>query len=359
MKCIKCDMEIPDDSLYCNYCGRKQSREYSKGKKQRGNGMGSVFKLPNGKYRAVITVGYDADGHRKQKTKSGFKTKKEALEYLPKLKEAPEGEKIKFNRLYEMWKDTHFLTIGKSKQQSYNTAYKRCADLYFKNVDEIKLNDMQKIVDACPGAYYPKQDIKVLLNNVLRYGVMNEYCKVNYAEYIKLPPLEKSKKTAFTDDEITLIWKTFDNGNTFAGYILIMIYTGMRYGEISTIEKENIFIEDRYMIGGIKTDAGKNRQILISEKIAPIVEKFYNSCSEKLLEMSEEEFYSNFKSTLTEAGTRPLTPHCCRHTFATLMAKAEIQPSIIKEAAGHANYSTTLGYTHIPLKTKLEAVNKI
>lgn len=330
-----------------------------RGKKQRGNGTGSVYKLPNGKYRAVVVLGYDTNKKRVQRTKSGFKTKREALEYLPKLREAPNIEKIKFNKLYEMWKNTHFLTIGKSKQQSYNTAYKRCSSLYFKNVDEIKLDDMQKVVDNCPGAYYPKQDIKVLLNNVLRYGVMNEYCKVNYAEYIKLPPLEKSKKTAFTDEEIKNIWTVYNNGNTFSGYILIMIYTGMRYGEISTIRKEDIHIAERYMMGGIKTDAGKDRQILISEKIAPIVERFYNICDKKLLEMSEEDFYNRFKAALNEAKTRPLTPHCCRHTFATLMAKAEVQPSIIKEAAGHANYSTTLGYTHIPLKTKLEAVNKI
>lgn len=330
-----------------------------RGKKQRGNGTGSVYKLPNGKYRAVVVLGYDTNKKRVQRTKSGFKTKREALEYLPKLREAPNIEKIKFNKLYEMWKSTHFLTIGKSKQQSYNTAYKRCSSLYFKNVDEIKLDDMQKVVDNCPGAYYPKQDIKVLLNNVLRYGVMNEYCKVNYAEYIKLPPLEKSKKTAFTDEEIKNIWAVYNKGNTFSGYILIMIYTGMRYGEISTIRKEDIHIAERYMMGGIKTDAGKDRQILISEKIAPIVERFYNICDKKLLEMSEEDFYNRFKAALNEAKTRPLTPHCCRHTFATLMAKAEVQPSIIKEAAGHANYSTTLGYTHIPLKTKLEAVNKI
>lgn len=330
-----------------------------RGKKQRGNGTGSVYKLPNGKYRAVVVLGYDTNKKRVQRTKSGFKTKREALEYLPKLREAPNIEKIKFNKLYEMWKNTHFLTIGKSKQQSYNTAYKRCSSLYFKNVDEIKLDDMQKVVDNCPGAYYPKQDIKVLLNNVLRYGVMNEYCKVNYAEYIKLPPLEKSKKTAFTDEEIKNIWAVYNKGNTFSGYILIMIYTGMRYGEISTIRKEDIHIAERYMMGGIKTDAGKDRQILISEKIAPIVERFYNICDKKLLEMSEEDFYNRFKAALNEAKTRPLTPHCCRHTFATLTAKAEVQPSIIKEAAGHANYSTTLGYTHIPLKTKLEAVNKI
>lgn len=356
--CVKCGKQIEDDSIFCRYCGRKQTRDFKKGKKQRGNGTGSVFKLKNGTYRAVITMMYK-DGQRIQRTKSGFKSKKEALEYLPILKNEPQTKDIKFFDLFEMWRSTHYITIGKSKQQTYNTAYKRCKDLYFRNAAEIKLNDMQTIVDNCPGGYYPKHDIKVLLNNMFRYAKINEFCTVNFAEYIKLPPLEKSKKDAFTDDEIESLWKLYESGNEFTGYILIMIYTGMRYGEISTIKKENIYLEERYMIGGIKTDAGKNREILINEKIYPIMCRFYDKCSDKLLELSEERFYKQFKECLAAANTRPLTPHCCRHTFSTLMAKAEVQPAIIKEAAGHANYSTTLGYTHIPLKTKLDAVNRI
>ncbi len=357
MLCVKCKKEIDDNSLYCKYCGTKQTK-LKKATKSRGNGTGSVFRLPSGKYRVAVTLGY-IDGQRIQKTKSGFKTKKEALEYIPLLKASSKENKIQFCKLFEIWKDSHYLTIGKSKQNSYNTAYKRCKDLYLMNVDEIRLADMQKIVDNCPGAYYPKQDIKVLLNNVLRYGVINLYCNVNYAEFIKLPPLEKSKKTAFTQDEIIKIWDAYNNGTDFAKYILIMIYTGMRYGEISQIKKENINLAERYMIGGIKTDAGKNRQIMIPDKIFPIVEKIYFSSGTKLVEMNSEHFYSSFHACLKEAGTRPLTPHCCRHTFSTLMAEAGIQPAIIKEAAGHANYSTTLGYTHIPIKAKLEAVNKI
>ena len=359
MKCIKCDKEITDGSMYCSFCGRKQIKESNKGKKVRGNGTGSVYRLPNGKYRAAVVLGY-VDGLPVRKTKSDFTSKKAALEYIPTLRNAHSDCKdIKFSEVFEQWKASHYLNIGKSKQISYNTAYKRLAPLHFRKMSEIRFDDMQKLVDACPGAYYPKQDMKVLLNKVFGYALINEYCKVNYAEHIKLPPLEKSKKDAFTEDEINNFWKAYENGDEFSGYILVMIYTGMRYGEISTILKENIHLDERYMIGGIKTEAGKNRQILIAEKIVPIMEKLYSKSKKLLVEMSEEEFYLRFKDSIKIASVRPLTPHCCRHTFATLMAKNNVHSSIIKEAAGHANYSTTLGYTHIPLETKLEAVNKL
>lgn len=43
MKCIKCKKEIPDESLYCNYCGKKQSVEKAKHHK-RGHGTGTISK---------------------------------------------------------------------------------------------------------------------------------------------------------------------------------------------------------------------------------------------------------------------------------------------------------------------------
>ena len=360
MQCLKCKKEIPDESIYCNFCGRKQIKELKKSKKSRGNGQGTVYKLPNGTFKIEITLAY-IDGKRIRRTKAGFKTKKEALDYIPTLRNELEDKKdIKFCELFEMWKNTHYRTIGKSKQSSYNTAYKHCSTLYFRYISTIKLNDMQTVVDNRQGGYYPKHDIKVLLNHMFRYAKINEYCSTNYAEYIKLPPLEKSNKVAFNEHEIQNLWDDYNSGNSFSGYILIMIYTGMRYGEISTILKENIHLDKQYIIGGIKTDAGKNREIPIADKILPIVKNLYLQNEKKLVELSEKVFYEEFKDTIKRIKARPvLTPHCCRHTFSTLMAERGVQPAIIKETAGHANYSTTLGYTHISLKSKLDAANKI
>ena len=68
MNCTKCGVELLDGSVFCHICGKKQLRE--KKTKARGNGQGSVFKLPSGKYKAMVTVGYviTAEGKRRRKT---------------------------------------------------------------------------------------------------------------------------------------------------------------------------------------------------------------------------------------------------------------------------------------------------
>lgn len=60
MKC--CGHDLPDGAKFCPYCGKKAVRE--RGKKKRGNGTGSVYQLPSGKWRGAVEIGsyLDDDG---------------------------------------------------------------------------------------------------------------------------------------------------------------------------------------------------------------------------------------------------------------------------------------------------------
>ena len=86
MKCRKCSRQLPEGSSYCCWCGTKQERHHST--RTCGNGMGSVFRLQNGKWRAEVTLGYK-NGKRVCRTKSGFTTKRDALSYLPTMTALP------------------------------------------------------------------------------------------------------------------------------------------------------------------------------------------------------------------------------------------------------------------------------
>ena len=72
MQCRKCKTELPDGAAYCYVCGIKQEKP-QKRTKARGNGTGTVYQLPNGKYVAEVTLGY-LNGKRRKKTLpySGF-----------------------------------------------------------------------------------------------------------------------------------------------------------------------------------------------------------------------------------------------------------------------------------------------
>ena len=54
-----------------------------------------------------------------------------------------------------------------------------------------------------------------------------------------------------------------------------MIYTGLRPTELLEILTENVHLEEKYMIGGIKTDAGKDRIIPLNDKIIPLIKNRY------------------------------------------------------------------------------------
>ena len=136
MKCRKCKAEIPDESKYCLKCGAKQSVQQRT--KSRGNGQGSVYKLPNGTWIAIKTLGYriepDGKSHRITRSKSGFKTKKDAVEYLPQLSTAKKEISITFQKLYDTWMPTH--KASKSTMDCYSAAMKHFQPVWFLKVAE-------------------------------------------------------------------------------------------------------------------------------------------------------------------------------------------------------------------------------
>ena len=84
MQCIKCKKEIPDNSAYCNYCGKKQATEKRRSRK-RANKQGSVYKLSGKRskpYAAVLPARYGEYGEVKRTVLGYFATKTEALNAL-------------------------------------------------------------------------------------------------------------------------------------------------------------------------------------------------------------------------------------------------------------------------------------
>ena len=84
MKCRKCKAELTAEARFCHLCGAKQ--DVTKKPKTRGNGTGSVFKLPNGTWIAIRTVGWSLDeaGEKvKELTTEKHRIKRAALGAAP------------------------------------------------------------------------------------------------------------------------------------------------------------------------------------------------------------------------------------------------------------------------------------
>ena len=365
MLCKKCKKEIPDESKFCNLCGAKQLRE--KSIKKRGNGQGTVYKGSDGKWIAEYTIGWDeVDGKmkRRMKRKKGFATKNEAIEYMPNLKtELPQQDmNVKFKDLYSKWLNGHTEKVTQSTINCYKSAYKYFLPLYYSEVAKIRTEHLQKCIDECPHGKRTKENMKALGTSLWKYAMQLDIVDRNYAEYIYIKKEATAEKIVFTADQLQTMWDHVDAVPDIK-YVLVLCYTGMRITELAVALTADYHPDKDYFITGVKTEAGKNRVITISPKIRPFFDDFGKG-NHLFTELSSKRFRNEVYypaldalglDKLDENGEHIYSPHCCRHTFATLMKNVEAPPTDKQKLIGHSKFEMTAHYTH----TDIESLKKI
>ena len=361
--CIKCTAALPENALFCHICGKKQVTQ-KRVNTRRGNGTGSVYR--RGKtYEAAVVLGYKLEGGRAvpvRCTKGGFKTKKEALEYIPTLKQTNPRKTPTLHDLYQRYSNSRqFDKLSDSRKEKYAIVWRKIEKETFINIDFLTVSDLQAMVDRHAKTYYPARDIKDLISKLYQLALPDRFVSLNLAEYIELPPLNAKEREAFCKEDITKLWNDYLDGNWWTGYILLMIYTGMMPGELQCAKKEHILWDAKQILGaGIKTGVRKQTPIVLADVILPVLADLCeHTPGDKLISCGRDAFYDKYYEALARAGCKRLTPYSCRHTAATALVLENIAPSIIQKVMRHAKFSTTEQYIHISVDPMLEAVNKL
>jgi integrase len=362
--CIFCKKEIPQNSIFCNWCGKKQ--EIKTKKTRRGNGTGSVYKDDHGKYTAEITLGYTVKNEKKQrkiKRKKGFSTKKSALDWIENVKRGNiRPETITVSQLWETFVNSN-ADLSKSKKVAYRIAYNKISsDVAFRKIDTFSVSELQDITDEFGTSYYTKRDIKNLLSHLYKIAIMDDYVTNNKAQYIRLPKHQSDERAVFSDAEISTVWADFNNApSKITAAVLTLLYTGIRPGELLTIRSENVDIENHTMTGGIKSEKSKRRKIIIPDKITNVVNYLLSFGDDLLCYYPYKNlFYDEYQIKRDQLRLpEQLTPYCCRHTYITRLTALNASPAMLQELAGHDDYETTLNYTHLSISERLELVNKL
>ncbi|MGI6349663.1 MAG: tyrosine-type recombinase/integrase [Eubacteriales bacterium] len=338
--------------------------------KRRANNTGTIYKMSGSRskpWRARVCTGYNKDGKRNWLTIGYFGTKAEAERAIALHEIQPVSEKknIKLSELYDEWSKTAYINISKSTIKSYKGAYNLLSVLHNKKFSDLRTVHFQSVINSLDLSQSSLQKIKILVNQLYDYAYAQDIVTKNYAKAIKIPNIPQAEKEVFSTNDIRLLKKNVDKIEN-VDTILILIYTGMRVQEMLDLNAFKIDLEKNIIKTGSKTKAGKDRIIPIHSEIKKYIEKrcmnpkgmFLNSTGQPVSQRVYRE--KIFRPILEQLGIKPMNPHCCRHTFATMLASAKVDILAIQQILGHTNYAFTADrYTHKDIDFLATEITKI
>lgn len=354
MVCIRCKREIPDGSSFCLHCGKRiTAMPPQRRTRRRAKGSGTVYKLKGN--RAKPWVAYSGG------LLGTYATAGEAVEALDRYnidKPAMEELNSTFAGIYDQWKKTAFQAIGEKSRDSYEQAFARAGALHGRKMRNLKAADFQEVIDGIVAEGKSRslcEKQRLLFSQLCQYAMKQDLINKNYAQLLVLPGRGDGKKRVISTEEQNEIRAKMQDPkySDIAKIATVLCYTGMRINELLHMEKKDVHLEERYMVGGEKTEAGRNRSIPIHKSIVPIIEEWMQSETGWLLPSAagtprdDSKVRKEFQSLMRACGIQGVTPHTCRHTAATNMVAAGIRPEIVKQILGHSDFSTTVNlYTH-------------
>lgn len=274
-----------------------------------------------------------------------------------------------FSAIWEEIKEHKIDYLSESTQSNYRVAFNHLKELHDYSINQINWDMMQSIftdLSYKKAGYSKLNNMRVVCNYIFEFAFKHQYVDRNYASYIEFKWNKEKDFThiPFSHEEIVSLW---EDESEEANLVLIYIYTGLRPQELIAIKKSDVYLNRGYMIGGMKTDNGKDRIIPIHPCIKPIIDNYIKSNEESdylIFKRNTRAFYNKyrtkiFRELMKKSGMKH-HPYDTRHTFATLCDEFNIQLIVTKAMMGHSNKDLTRDvYTHVSKERIASEIKKI
>lgn len=275
-----------------------------------------------------------------------------------------------------------------------------------KRIDRVRLSDAKewliKLQQEDKKSYSAIHSIRGVLKPAFQMAVDDDILRKN--------PFAFTLATVLVNDAVTREAITRKEERTFLDFVkndkhycryydgmYILFKTGMRISEFTGLTLKDIDMADRTInidhqlqktgtlvyIDTTKTYAGK-RVIPMSDdvyecfarilekrnppKVEPMIDGYsgflwFDKDGKPMVAMHWEKYFQHAVERYNRIYRVPLpkiTPHVCRHTYCSNMAKSGMNPKVLQYLMGHSDISVTLNtYTHLKLDDAREEIENL
>lgn len=369
----------------------------------------SVHKLPDGRWRAAVTVGYNENGNPKRVTvtKKTERDVREALEELIARKRRNEpltDNRQKLEDFMTWWLEE---TVAGKKAPKTERSYRQMTGLYIVpalgRVELGKLGPQQlqtffndlaktprpggKLLSACT-----VRNVKAVLRAALNEACFLKHISANPVLMVKVPARSVSDRQAkyLTIEEVKALLEV-SRGHYLGGLFALAVSTGLRLGEATgltwaDVETDTIVVRRQLQWNGnghelrdLKTKSASRRVPLVAKAREAIERQrgnqelwasahgddfntlglvFTNTTGTPL---HQSNVNKHLKALARQAGiAKNVSFHILRHTAGTYLVAAGVELNHVKEILGHSQLSITADlYAHAVPSTHKAALDRL
>lgn len=356
------------------------------------------------RYMLQAYLGVDPfTGKQKRTTRRGFKTQKEAKkaerELLLSVEEngfADHSSKPTFKEVANLWLESYETTVKPTTYQNTKNYLNAIIEHHFKDIriESVSVAKMQKIVIELSKKYVTYLNYLSIINRVFKYAVHLDIIQTNPVDRIIRPKQQKPRKEkiALTKKELnkflTLAKKDARPVLYTAWHTLA--YTGLRRGELLGLEWSDVDFKNKTISvsktlvtinGKLSTQSPKTkrsaRTISLDDSTVQILKDWkleqkklffkYGVKSKDIVITNTKggcfdfaHFRDELRYFLGKHKLKQFSVHSLRHTHASLLFEAGIEPKTISDRLGHSNIQTTLDmYTHLNDKQRSDVADRL
>jgi integrase len=313
----------------------------------------------------------DWQGNRKETTKRGFSTRREAKEYEEEFKrKAASNPKMSLSSLYEIYIADRRKNIKKWSADSIDYNFQRyiLPLLGRLSISDITPNTIRHWQNELASRVTSKgkplspmtlkninRKLSALLNfGVKFYGLRNNPMQVTGSQG------HYSRRVEFWTKEEYDTFLNAVKSPVDAVLYQTLYYTGMRIGEALALTQSDIdYVTNQISVTKTLSQHGditppktqsSIRTITLPENIAKDIRDMNNNLSydsEQLFPVSYQAALRHFHNAVNISGVRPLNIHCLRHAHVSCLIANGVPVTAIAKRLGHSSAQITMSvYAH-------------